>query len=335
MRSIDTTRGGNDTMMSGTGDDIAVGGFGEDVIRGAAGMDILFGDAARLDSFALDGDASSLDVVEVIAPTDGGADDIDGGDDNDAIFGGTGADLVLGGLGNDLAFGDHGRIERLENGSIDLSQLPLTTAAALPFSFTSIATSGDDAGDGDRIIMGAGDDIALGGQGADLISGGLGADDIIGGHNVCGGFDGDDIIDADEGDDVVAGDNADILRRDDTLDQRLRSLNGETLYLIDPVTGYIASGYAPDVSAVWEPSLDGVQGRDIALLDHSENASPDTWGNDLIAGGADSDRLFGQRGNDTVMGDGSIDFDAVGGPVAEQGGLVSDGSDYIEGGGDD
>ncbi|SHL67163.1 hypothetical protein SAMN05444414_1269 [Roseovarius marisflavi] len=332
--SIAVTKGGDDRLTLGAGDDIALGGYGDDTITGDGGMDILLGDSGMFDSIALDGDTSSLDVVTSTAPEHAGADEIDGGADNDAIIGGGASDLLIGGTGNDLVFGDHGRIERLADGRIDLSQLPLTTAAALPFSFLSIFAHDAALGAGDRIILGAGDDIAVGGQGGDSISGGTGGDDIIGGHNDCGGADGDDIIDADEGNDVVAGDNAEILRRADTLDQRLRSLAGATLYEVDPVTGAFLPDYLPNVTAEWQPSPSGIQGRDISLFDHSEGASPETWGDDIIAGGADDDRLFGQRGDDTVYGDASIDFDAPGGPLVIQDGSESDGNDYIEGGGD-
>ncbi len=330
--SIDTDKGGADTITLGAGNDIALGGADGDTILGGAGMDIVLGDAGAV-LRDVDGDVSSLDAVHTIAPLDGGDDIIDSGDGNDAVFGGTGSDLIVTGAGNDLAFGDHGGLERLEDGAIDLSQLPLTTAADLPFTFTSRDIGTLDGGGDDRIILGLGDDIAVGGQGGDLISGGDGQDDLIGGHNVCEGADGDDAIDGGAGDDVVAGDNAEILRRADNLDQRTRTLMGQTLYTLDPQTGFFTAGYTADVDQVWQTNPFGSQGRDISLLDHSENASRTTWGNDLIAGGADADRLFGQRGADTVLGDGAIDFDAIGGPVAIETGAASDSGDYIEGGG--
>ena len=330
--STDTDEGGADTITLGADDDIALGGAGGDTITGGIGMDIILGDAGIIIRDA-DDDVTSLDAVHTIAPLDGGNDNIDSGDGNDAVFGGTGADHIVTGAGNDLAFGDHGGLERLADGAIDLSQLPLTTAAALPFSFTSRDIGVNDGGADDRIIMGIGDDIAVGGQGGDWISGGDGQDDLIGGHTICEGADGDDAIDAGAGDDVVAGDNAEILRRNDTLDQRARALLGDTLYTIDPQTGYFTAGYVANVDATWQVNPNGSQGRDIRLLDHSENADPSTWGDDLIAGGADADRLFGQRGKDTILGDGSIDFDAPGGPVMVEAGAITDSDDYIEGGG--
>ena len=51
----------------------------------------------------------------------------------------------------------------------------------------------------------------------------------------------------------------------------------------------------------------------ITLLDHddaTQTAALNNFGNDYIAGGADDDQIFGQLGNDTIQGDGSIDLAA-------------------------
>ena len=79
-------------------------------------------------------------------------------------------------------------------------------------------------------------------------------------------------------------------------------------------------------------------------------AGPASFGDDYIAGGADDDVVFGQLGNDTIQGDGSIASKLLGSPAgayrlsATDGGLgdlvlvpsfeaATDGDDYIEGGG--
>ena len=100
--------------------------------------------------------------------------------------------------------------------------------------------------------------------------------------------------------------------------------------------------------------------RTIVLFDAGTTDST-LYGNDYLAGGAGDDMLFGQLGNDTIQGDGSIDLrsspDALangglvgarrdpltglllvnpshGCPTASTAGcLGADGSDYIEGGG--
>lgn len=56
------------------------------------------------------------------------------------------------------------------------------------------------------------------------------------------------------------------------------------------------------------------------------------FGNDVIAGGAHDDLIFGQLGNEIIQGDSSIDHDAANASVT----AANDGDDYIEGnGGDD
>ena len=69
--------------------------------------------------------------------------------------------------------------------------------------------------------------------------------------------------------------------------------------------------------AQYEPGS-GV-GYTVFLLNHSEQTEiaaaenqndPRTFGNDVMAGGADNDEMFGQIGDDIMQGDGSIDFQA-------------------------
>jgi len=50
----------------------------------------------------------------------------------------------------------------------------------------------------------------------------------------------------------------------------------------------------------------GVVQRDVTLLDHANNTPTGLWGHDYIAGGANIDVIFGQLGNDTIQGDGTI-----------------------------
>jgi hypothetical protein len=99
---------------------------------------------------------------------------------------------------------------------------------------------------------------------------------------------------------------------------------------------------------------------EILLVDHDNETAADDgdkaedwtkFGGDYIAGGTHDDQIFGQLGNDTIQGDGSIDFasdgsyDAIGTLVgATRGALnallvnpsfesANDGDDYIEGNG--
>ena len=86
----------------------------------------------------------------------------------------------------------------------------------------------------------------------------------------------------------------------------------------------------------------------ITLLDHdlaTQTGATDRFGNDYVAGGAGDDMIFGQLGDDVVQGDGSVDYrsgNKVVGAFADANGVlvviatfeaVTDGDDYIEGGG--
>jgi hypothetical protein len=137
-----------------------------------------------------------------------------------------------------------------------------------------------------------------------------------------------------------------VLNRNTTADAdknpRFRALTGTQLYNTTTasngsaqVTG--AQQLDPAGIPVWEKF-------DITFEDHDQ-ASQDLvgntrFGNDYIAGGANNDQIFGQLGDDTIQGDGSIDLDA-GASRGTDGLLIlrasveaaSDGDDYIEGNG--
>ncbi|MFC1542035.1 calcium-binding protein, partial [Candidatus Latescibacterota bacterium] len=239
--------------------------------------------------------------------------------------------VIRAGSGNDLIFGDHGMVE----GNVNAQLLPLATLTP-EFSFTSIDTQNADDGGNDVIYAEDGDDIMLGGQGVDVMYGGTGDDDLIGGHNVAGGQDSGDRIDGGMDDDVIAGDNADVLRRGDALSPRIRVLSGDRIYGENTGDDGVAM-----VTGVAQLNPTGVEERIIVLLDHTDTTNPTLYGSDYIAGGIDDDVIFGQLGNDTIQGDGSIDLEVAAfrdtdGMLVVNASLESegDGDDYIEGGGD-
>ncbi|WP_413172043.1 DUF4347 domain-containing protein [Anabaena azotica] len=318
IKTIFPDKGGDDTITGDDGNDILIGGVGKDAIDGGAGNDIALGDNGCLD-YKLDANLNTLDLVTTTNPTLGGEDIIATGDGNDLIFGGTLSDNISAGAGNDLVFGDHGKAE----GNIDLNALPLNQVNP-PFTFTAIDTQQADLGGDETISGGSGDDIILGQQGSDRLFGNEGDDDLIGGHNVAGGFDGNDEIDGGTGNDVIAGDNASVLRRADTRSPRIRVLSGTVIY---------DSNGNPQVTANGQLNPTGAAERNIQLFDHSINAAVGTFGNDLIAGGANDDLIFGQLGNDVIQGDSST-AETVS-PTNYSVTAASDGDDYIEGGGGD
>ena len=163
-----------------------------------------------------------------------------------------------------------------------------------------------------------------------------GSDSLFGegGDEIITGGPGNDTIDGGAGNDVIAGDNAWITRRQDAIGLRYRGLTQLTIYSPhDNGDGTLT--YLPNITGpVANPT--GHVDWNIHLFD---NGTTDTslYGNDNIAGGADSDMLFGQMGNDIIQGDGSVSilkqtlgtWDNPGHSVAR---AQTDGNDYVEGG---
>lgn len=305
----DLGTGGGDDLTGGAGDDFILGGVGADTAEGGTGRDIIIGDIGSIDfatvplSFAPAAAFNPVSLVQTLSPTIGGADTLNGGDDNDLILGGAGDDIIDGGAGSDVLFGDHGRVDY---------SLPANN------NFVSIFTGAGDGAGSDTIHGGADDDYILGQQGSDLLFGDGGDDDIWGGHNVAGGVDGGDRMDGGLGDDVLLGENGTIIRRGDAISLRVRVLVGPVLYT--------TNGDAPVGTETFAMPT-GALARDILLLNGTT-----AQGDDLMVGGGDDDLLFGQLGNDTLRGDGYID------PMLS--GLASllrsidnttDGDDYLEG----
>jgi Ca2+-binding RTX toxin-like protein len=321
-----TVAGGvtNGDVIEGNGGiDLVLGGDASDSIFGGEGDDLIFGDQARLDF-----DEQGVRFATVIDQLEGTGDVIEGNGGNDVIVAGTGDDTASGDSsdsatsgssdGNDVVFGDHAQLQFHANfGASDYTRAANAT-------LTSILTVAGH-GTGDDILFGNGaDDMLLGQQGADIIAGGDGDDDIWGGHNVLDGFDAGDTIDAGAGFDVVLGDNGTLVRRGDTDSALFRRLAGATVY-----DGATVGANATPAMVVGDFT------RDITLLNHADGVSSALYGADRIAGGAGDDMLFGQLGDDTLQGDGSVTIDVASRSAVFVTGIedASDGDDYIEGNG--
>jgi Ca2+-binding RTX toxin-like protein len=329
----DATTGGIDYMYGNYDDDIMAGGAWGDFLYGSVGDDLILGDAARFEWLydgsevsvfeksqndlleEFDNTFNTLDLVTTKQPTFGGRDTIDGEADEDTAFGGTDSDLIHGGTEDDILFGDHGRYYPQHS----------TLAAFASRNFFAIDMGDGDGGDGDRMYGDAGDDSMFGQQGDDRMWGNDGDDDMTGGHNVPGGIDEittgkiaatlnppvNDLMDGGAGDDAMAGDNAIIWRRGDELtpddlSPRFQVLTDDTIYTttVDTITA--------NINGVWQSDPADADGRDITLIDHSDTieampAGPRLFGADVMAGGADSDTMFGELGNDLMQGDGAIE----------------------------
>ena len=256
------------------------------------------------------------------------------------IFGGDGDDTILGGHGDDIILGDRGRVDYrnstgtlirrlgiglaervvIPTGSVATSpvQVPLWQTDGIERPAMFVTTRDGETGGSDTIRGNGGQDVLIGGAAGDRIDGGADRDLIFGDNAML---------------DRTAGSDA---------NARFRILSGTQIYNTDASGGsadgaLVAPVHQPDPTStpVWEDF-------EITLLDHSltdEIAGLNNFGDDYIAGGAGSDQIFGQLGDDTIQGDGSIDLavsasrsgGALGvSPSAE---LATDCDDYIEGGG--
>jgi Ca2+-binding RTX toxin-like protein len=347
---INATLDGNDTMLGDNGE-----------------LNWLYTGNAALSNtlengFTFDSNIGTLDVITTTAPNDGGADKMFGNAGSDNMFGGTAADLLVGDntkgtapgiefgaasdrAGEDLQFGDHGRIYPQHS---FLADFPSRNFFSIDIGFTS-------GGAGDRIFGNEQDDIQIGGQGDDQMFGNSGDDDMIGGHNVStvtgaetaidefkkpDGLAINDFMDGGTGDDAMAGDNAKIWRNGATLQAndlrlRIRTLNGSLLFKADGTPNITGAGHNDPLTSTT---------RSMFLLDHTlaiqtadfSSLVGSRYGNDLMAGGADDDVMFGQLGGDFVQGDGRIDEATVTVEIYEgvrPDGTITDGHDYIEGNG--
>src|SRR5207249_1956369 len=206
-----------------------------------------------------------------------GNDTIIGSQAGDHLAGGSGDDTINGQGGDDHIYGDDGF-------NLDLSRrLSLSTQILLLVNDVT-ATSHQDFDD-----LAARRDTMYGDGGQDILAGGAAADRIDGGDDK----------------DLIFGDNV-TLDRSTTLgnmtNPRFRQLAGATLY------DTTAAGAAL-VTAAWQTDPTGAPvwtDYRITLLDIDASAPANSFGNDYIAGGPNNDQIFGERGDDTIQGDGSI-----------------------------
>ena len=285
-----------------------------------------------------DTDLTTLDLITTEQKNNGGRDKIYGDENNDLAFGGTDLDWIHGDDGNeadegtvtanrDVLFGDHGRLYPHFSSLLGFNSR----------NFFAIDTASGDGGEGDLMWGEEGDDVMLGQQGDDRMWGGSGNDDMLGGHNVSGSLafpaydefnspvvsatldaapQVNDLMDGGSGNDAMTGDNAIVWRRGDDLSPRFQALTNtglagpadDRIYTTTPSTITTNVPWTLQNQTMQSDPADAV-GRDIEFLDHSDGVQADPqgrFGDDVMAGGADSDVMFGELGNDLMQGDGSI-----------------------------
>jgi Ca2+-binding RTX toxin-like protein len=222
----------------------------------------------------------------------------DGG--NDLINSGGGEDLVIGGAGGDTVHAGAGAdIVAGDHARFDFTPDDAVTHDG-PTTLVRVDAIERGSGAADSLYGDAGDDVLIGGTSSDEIDGGADKD-LVFGDNVT--------LD-------LAPGSANAIK------PRFRTLSGATIYDANgiPQVGGSSSSVPGGLPAWahWTITL---------------GSDPATSGNDYMAGGAGDDQLFGQLGNDTVQGDGSIDLNvsATLASIEDYAGAGTDGDDYIEG----
>jgi Ca2+-binding RTX toxin-like protein len=137
-----------DSIRAGAGNDSVWGGGGADTLLGEDGNDRLYGQGG---GDSIEGGRGADEIVGAE-----GEDTCRGGDGNDWIVGGPGRNSLYGDAGNDKIYGFAPASEASRWGWID-------------------------AGEGDHIDGGTGNDALIGGNGSDTLTGGAGRDSMSGG----------------------------------------------------------------------------------------------------------------------------------------------------------
>ena len=348
---------GSDQLIFGYGDVVDGGAgwdqIGIDLLGGAAGVSIDFDGLVRGETVSFGGgtvrNVEGLyrfsgtafgDMIRAVAIERYGDASVDlyGNAGDDTIVTGIARDHIEGGAGDDIVNAGDG-------------------------------ANGVDGGDGnDKLSAGSGNDTLSGGAGADTISGGAGNDQISGGQSGgngdrLSGGDGDDYISMDQayggkadiadggaGDDRISLGYGDIARGGAGYDIFSLSAEGAAAGLIvdttsasDNVTGFEAYREITG-SAFGDRIL--LSGLATVISDDDDADRPRVEagrGDDLVAGSAAGEEMFGEEGRDTVDGGAGSDTlsggdgdDIVRGGAGNDEIAGDDGADRIDGGmGDD
>ncbi len=291
-------QGGADQLHGGANDDLLFGDAGNDTLEGDAGSDTLHGgaDQDQLHGHAINtADDDALpdelfgDAGDDTLHGNAGNDRLHGGANNDTIYGDagvdtlegdSGADVMFGGAGNDYLYG-HSQTAAGDDNAADTIYGDFGTGHALGMAGNPLLAGRDEIfgqGGNDQLYGEEVGDEIHGGSGNDTIRGGAGADYIDGAT-------GDDLLfgDADP-DRIFGGAGSDTIHGGDADDQ-LYGQDGD-----DAIHG--DAGDDQLFGASGQDQLHGGAGNDL-----------------LMAGGGIVNQLFGDEGDDRLIGsdDGSDD----------------------------
>ncbi|HYT95205.1 MAG TPA: hypothetical protein VEL76_41190, partial [Gemmataceae bacterium] len=196
---------------------------------------------------------------------------------------------------DDVIFGDLGNITQDVSGWRDTTKPIPSLPQRLQTTLRSrmIVSQSRQTGADDYIYGNGGDDVLIGGSGSDAIDGGTERD-------------------------LIFGDNVSLDRTthlNNFTSKRFEVLTGTQIY--STATATAGNDQANNVPQL-DPRGHGTWGDYvITLLDHLDTPFADSFGNDYIAGGGSGvgrsaftadDMIFGELGDDTAQGDGSIDY---------------------------
>ncbi|MDP3713403.1 MAG: calcium-binding protein [Mycobacteriales bacterium] len=335
---------GNDLAYGGLEGDFVYGGNGDDDLEGNGGSDDVFGELGA-DNIIGGSSQIPLDVGQNSIGQPDVGDDLFGGTSEDVIAGDN-AVLLRTGTFTDITLGRPAAAARnirlLDLGySPDLDNSGGDTISGGPDPDVILGQDDEDLIHGDD-----GDDYAEGGQDNDTVYGDGGEDDLVGGGHVVhngsgqerdGQLDAGDTIYGGDAGDVVLGDNGQVLRNqaDKSDITENRGITARTIEIYDLVsagpeantsgadwllgqdeadvllgqsgTDRITGGAAQDY-AEGGPDADWVEGntgRD-DLLGGSSTTVGDNTGRDAIGQPDTFDVVWGQEGDDLVIGDNAV-----------------------------
>ena len=242
--------------------------------------------------------------IETAAPQNGADDQIYGNGGQDILLGGTGNDAIDGGAGMDLVFGDHASLDRtthLNNftdprfqalqGTQIYSTATATAGQDLADNVSQLDPRGDPEGRVRRVFAPVWGDYVITevGHTANSVAAYQGNDYIAGGA-------GDDTLFGELGNDVIQGDGSiDFVATKHTY---APTLSGTDVVVVNTTTSRGRVGASRDADG------GGTTGM---LTWYASYDSPATDGHDYVEGGGGSDVVFGNQGQDDIVG-GSSDF---------------------------
>jgi Ca2+-binding RTX toxin-like protein len=337
---------GGDNLSGGAGPQTLRGGSGNDTLNGDAGTDILVGNGGSdtvsyagrgtpvtitLNGLADDGGAGENDNVNADienALGGSGADNITGNGGVNRLTGGPGADQLHGAGGNDVLVGDSDGVGDTYDGGSGSDTVTYAAVAgpvnviadgsASPFQGEVIESTVENLTGtpaGDTLTGNASRNVLNGQDGNDVLNGDLGNDVLNGGR-------GDDTLHGNEGSDSMNGGpgpdpdpvNLPNWTDADTIDGGIGidSVSYSTREANLTLTVGLASGDGEagegDVIQADTEKVTGGRGDDTITGDASNETLTGGAGNDTIDGNGGKDSLNGNAGNDTIFGGGGQDI---------------------------